>query len=228
MDVREINSTQYTNKIAETVVADKFAWPVEQKYPLDSESNIKEAAAYFDRYHKEFDDISKKLEYAVNTKIAASKFDIDVSTNELTKYANLSTDIFNKKFIQHINIRQSYLNDQDSIEVYDDLIKRAEELGPVQTAEVMYALDKKADLTRTYGKGVEDPILSTLSNNAGQTDTIDGILVKHSELSHLDEGALTKLVGNDVITELKGEDGLAVLKSLPKPVRNAILDELNP
>jgi hypothetical protein len=90
----------------------------------------------------------------------------------------------------------------------------------------MYELDKQADITRAYGNGVEDPILSTLSTTTTNSDTVDGILVKHSTLSTLDEGILTKLVGNDIISELKGEDGIAVLKSLPKPIRSSILDEL--
>jgi len=90
----------------------------------------------------------------------------------------------------------------------------------------MYELDKQADITRAYGNGVEDPILSTLSTTTATSDTVDGILVKHSTLSSIDEGILTKLVGNDIISELKGEDGIAVLKSLPKPIRSSILDEL--
>jgi len=90
----------------------------------------------------------------------------------------------------------------------------------------MYELDKQADITRAYGNGVEDPILSTLSTVGTDSGTVDGVLVKHSTLRTLDEGALTKLVGNDVISELKGEDGIAVLKSLPKPIRSSILDEL--
>jgi len=206
-----------------------FAWPAEQKYPLNSEETIKEAVAYFDRYHKEFDDIGKKLEYAVNTKIAASKFGLDVSENEITKYATLSRAHFNTEFANHVHIRQSFVheNNNDSSDLYNDLIARAEELGPVKTAEVMYELDKKADITRAYGQGVEDPIISTLSGTDGEADTIDGILVKHSTLSAIDEGILTKLVGNDVISDLKGEDGLAVLKSLPKPIRSSIIDEIS-
>lgn len=228
VDVRDINSVQYAEKIAKAIEPDTFAWPAEQKYPLDSDENIKEAVAYFERYHKEFTDIGKKLEYAINTKLAASKADIPVEQTEIEKYSNLSSSHFNTDFAGHVEIRRSFVNDNqdDSITLYDDLISRAEELGPVKTAEVMYELDKQADITRAYGNGVEDPILSTLSTVGTDSGTVDGVLVKHSTLRTLDEGALTKLVGNDVISELKGEDGIAVLKSLPKPIRSSILDEL--
>ena len=91
----------------------------------------------------------------------------------------------------------------------------------------MYELDKQADITRAYGNGVEDPIISTLLNDLRGAETIDGVIVKHSALCSVDDGVLTKLVGNEVISELKGDDGLAVLKSLPKPIRSSILDELS-
>ena len=228
VDVRNINASDYSEKIATSTKPTTYAWPDQEKYPLDSEDLVKEAVSYFDRYHKEFDDIGKKLEYAVNTKIAASKFDIDVNNSAITKYATLNSAQFNADFANHVEIRQSFVHDNqdEPSQLYDDLIARAEELGPVKTAEVMYELDKQANITRAYGNGVEDPIISTLLNDAGQTETVDGILVKHSQLKGLDEGVLTKLVGNDVISELRGDDGLAVLKSLPKPVRGAILDEI--
>ena len=196
---------------------------------MDSEENVKEAVAYFDRYHKEFDDINKKLEYAVNTKLAASKLDVTVTNSEISKYATLSRAHFNKDFENHVQIRQSFVhdNENESSTLYDDLLTRADELGPVKTAEVMYELDKQADITRAYGNAVEDPIISTLLNDLRGAETIDGVIVKHSALCSVDDGVLTKLVGNEVISELKGDDGLAVLKSLPKPIRSSILDELS-
>ena len=228
VDTREINSTEYAEKLSNPTTPGTYAWPDENKYPLDTEDNIKEAVAYFERYHKEFDDVNKKLEYAVNTKIASSKLDMELEGDQITKYANLSRSIFNSDFTHHINIRKSYLtgDQEEYINVYDDLLKRAEELGPVKTADVMYELDKKANITRAYGNGVEDPIISTLSNAEGTSDMIDGVLVKKSALDGVDDGVLTTLIGNDVISELKGEDGLAVLKSLPKPIRSEILEKL--
>ena len=72
-----------------------------------------------------------------------------------------------------------------------------------------------------------DPVIATLSEPHEEKDSIDGFIIKKSTLDNLDNADLTELVGNDVIAELKGEDGLAVLKSLPKPVRNAIIEKIN-
>ena len=230
VDVREINNINYSTKIANNQEPTTFALQAEKKYPLDTEDNVKEAVAYFDRYHRDFDDVSQKLEYSVNTKIAATSHDISIEGTEIAKYANLSSEMFNKDFSDHIKIRESYLKPETKdkvLETYNDLTKRAEDIGPVKTAEVLYQIDKEAGLNHIYGSGVEDPVISTLGEPYEENDTIDGILIKKSALDNLGSEDLTELVGNDVISELRGEDGLAVLKSLPKPVRNAIIDKIN-
>jgi len=230
VDIREIDNINYTEKVASVQEPTTFALQAEKKYPLDTAENVNEAIAYFDRYHRDFDDVSQKLEYSVNTKIAANAHEISIEDTEVSKYANLSSEVFNTDFSDHIKIRESYLKPDTKdkvLDTYNDLANRAEEIGPVKTAEVLYQIDKEAGLNHIYGSGVEDPVLSTLGVPYEENDTIDGILIKKSSLENLDNEDLTELVGNDVISELKGEDGLAVLKSLPKPVRNAIIDKIN-
>ena len=53
---------------------------------------------------------------------------------------------------------------------------------------------------------------------------IDGTYVTSSSLDALPSGELTSIVGNDVIDELRGEDKLDVLASLPTPIRKEIID----
>ena len=219
VDVREIDNINYTEKVATNQEPTTFALQAEKKYPLDTANNVDEAVAYFDRYHRDFDDVSQKLEYSVNTKIAADSHNISIEGTEVAKYANLSSEVFNKDFSDHMKIRESYLKPETKekvLETYNDLSKRADEIGPVKTAEVLYQIDKEAGLNHIYGSGVEDPVIATLGEPYVENDTIDGILIKKSALEDMDNEDLTELVGNDVISELKGDDGLAVLKSLPK------------
>ena len=230
IDTREIDEINYQEKISSKEEPTTFALTAEKKYPLDTEENVKQAVDYFARFNADFDDVSQKLEYAVNTKIAADKHDVDIENTEISKYASLSREVFNPDFNDHVKIRESYLKPEQKTEVletYTDLVKRAEEIGPVKTAEVLYEIDKAAGINHIYGPNVVDPVMATLSEPYVEKDTIDGLIIKKSALEDLDNADLTELVGTDVISELKGEDGLAVLKSLPKPVRNAIIDKID-
>ena len=227
VDVRNISELDYINKTEKLAEITEYAWPEEQRYPLGDSSNIQKAAAYFDRYHSEMHS-GKKLEFAVNTTISAGKHDVSLEGTEVEKYAALSRDLFNPDFYEHIEIRQSYLsdNDEESREAYKTLIDKCDEYGPVKTAEALYELDKEADLTRSYGSGIEDAIMATLQAPIEAVKSIDGTLVKKSSLEGISSEDLTSLVGNDVITELKGEDGLDVLNSLPKPIRDEIISKI--
>ncbi len=227
LDVRGIDEASFIHKTASTIEVEDYAWPEEKRYPLGNAQNIEKAADYFSIYHSEME-VKQKLEYAVNTKLAANRADLDIEMSEIDKYAKLSRDIFNPEFYDHVKIRQSYLEDNEDrfLDLYTDVLKKADELGPVKTAEVLYEIDKQADLSRNYGVGIEDPILSTLHVPQDAERVIDGTLVKKSSLENLDNTDLTELVGNDVIAELKGEDGLDVLNSLPKPIRDQILTQI--
>lgn len=226
LDTRDINKISHDKKISESYEASEFALPESKKYPIDTENNVKEASDYFNRYHNEFNTAKDKLEFAANVKLAADKFNITVC-DKINKYAEL-TRTFNPDFYDHIKVRESYLktDQKDIADTYDNLLKKADELGPVKTAEVLYQIDKTAGLNYNYSRGIADPIISTLSANKEDSQIIDGVLVKNSSLSGIDDADLTTIVGNDVIEELKGEDGLAVLNSLPRPVRAEILDKL--
>ncbi len=228
LDVRDINEVQFITKVNNFAEVSDYAWPEEKKYPLNTKRNIEKAAEYFELYQSDMD-VRKKLEYAVNTKIAANKEEVELEESSINKYANLSRELFNPDFYNHVKVRQSYLEGigDEFLELYDEVLTKADDLGPVKTAEILYEIDKKADLSRSYGKGIEDPIVSTLHLPADETKVIDGTIVKKSSLSNLDNAELTELVGNDVITELKGEEGLDVLNSLPKPIRDQILSNLD-
>ena len=104
-------------------------------------------------------------------------------------------------------------------------LEKCDELGPTKTASVLYEIDKKADLTGNYHHGIEDPIFSTIAgSDEMNSKEVDGVLVKSSQLDSIPSGDLTTIVGNDTIDELRGDDKLDVFASLPKPVRQEILN----
>ena len=188
---------------------------------------VKKAASFFDKNYNKLD-INDKLEFVANVQARAKELNVSLSKTAVEKYASLSKDLFNEEFYNNVQVRKSYLKDsEEEIKTaYDELVSRADELGPVDTAYVLEELDKTASLNGTYGKGIYDPLVSTLGQVKLAGREIDGTFVSYDQLKGMDSSVLTSLVGNDVISELKGDSGLDVLESLPKPVRADIIEQL--
>lgn len=227
VDLTKVNKATYLNKKAEKVDNVFFALTEKKQYPINTEMELKKAATFFDKNYKKLG-INDKLEFIKNASERAKTLKVSLSKTAIEKLANLSKDIFNEEFYNHIQVRKSYLKDsEEELKIaYDELLSRADELGSLDSAYVLEELDKTAQLNNNYGKGIEDPLLSTLGNEKLAGREVDGIFVTHDNLKKIDEGVLTSLVGNDVIKELKSDSGLDVFESLPKPIRSDILQHI--
>lgn len=225
IDIRDIDEVGYLTKVSDLNTESNYALPEQNKYPINNKEEIEKSAQYFDLHHNDFDP-NTKLEIALNIRNAAAGQDIDVSDSLVTKYANfLDVETFNEDFADHINIRKSYLKDDDpTMDLYSELIEKSAELEPNKVATVLYELDKTSGLAFNYGKGIEDPIISTFGTVKEAGMYIDDTMVTSDQLQSIKSADLTPIVGNDVIPELKGEEGLDVLASLPKPIRAEVLN----
>jgi len=228
VDLNTINKSAYITKTASKKKhASLFALKKDKKYPIDTEMDIKKAASFFEKNYNKLD-INDKLEFIANIQDRAKELNVSLSKTAIDKYASLSPKLFNEDFYNHIQIRKSYLK-EDEVEIktaYDELVTRADELGPLDSAYVLEELDKTASLNGNYGRGMLDPLVVTLGQEKRAGREIDGTFVSQEQLKGIDQGTLTSLVGNDVITELKSDSGLDVLESLPKPVRSDIIELL--
>jgi len=228
IDTSTINKVSYLNKTAaKKKLASYFALKSSGKYPIGTEMELKKAASFFDKNYNKLN-IDDKLEFIANVQERAKELNVSLSKTAVEKYASLSQNSFNEEFYNNVQVRKSYLKDsEEEIKTaFDELVSRADELGPLDSAYVLEEIDKTASLNGTYGKGIFDPLLSTLGQEKLAGREIDGTFVSYDQLKSLDSGTLTSIVGNDVISELKGESGLDVLESLPKPVRADILEQL--
>ena len=224
LDIRTIDQTKLLDKAAakeETL----FALPSKNKYPLETSAQVKKASVYFEKNHKKMDE-NDTLEFALNVIKRADDLDVPIKDTEVSKYAELDFETFNKSFYDNIQVRKSYLRDNEDplSETYDDLLRRSDDWGVVKTAEVLYEIDKKAELTGTYGKGIDTPAFAVAGKVGSEGMDIDGNYITGSSIDSIPSGELTTIVGNDVIDDLRGDDKLDVLKSLPTPVRKEIID----
>ena len=228
VDIRSIKEAEYINKVATKEYNDNYALKKQEKYPLDTDKQVKKASVYFEKNYKKMD-INDSLEFALNTSARAKELDVSLNSTQVEKYASLNFDVFNPELYNHVEVRKSYLQDNDSAtrDLYDDLLRKSDDLGPTKTAQVLYELDKKAELVGNYHVNIENPIFASIGEfDKTASREIDGTLITTAQLDSIPSTDLTPLVGNDAITELRGDDRLDVLASLPKPVRSSIIDLL--
>ena len=224
LDIRSINENDLIQKNASSS-STSYALESLEKYPLDTKEQVKKASAYFEKNHKDMDPFTK-LEFGVNVVGRAGDLDVPIQSTEVSKYAELDFEVFNKDLYDTIQVRKSYLrdNEEDTKEAYDELLRQSDELGVPKTAEVLYEIDKKAEITGNYGKSFNDPVFSVAGKVGSDGMDIDGTYVRSSSLDAIPSGDLTSIVGNDAIDDLRSDDKLDVLASLPRPVRKEIID----
>lgn len=224
VDIQRIDEPSFITKVAK-FEQQIFALPSEKKYPINNKEEIIKAAEYFSRNHDAFT-LETKKEYIDNLLKVAEQRKISLDKYPaIEKYAILSTDVFNDELQYHVSSRISFLKEAqaDFKELYLDLLRRSKELGTEKTAAVLTVLDTRSGIAVNYGRGIEDPMISTYGVKKEAAVGFEGNVVTLGKLKSIPDADLTAIIGNSAIKELKGKDGLAVFNSLPKPVKQEVL-----
>lgn len=224
LDTRNINELKLVEKTASFEQPDNEVYALGDKYPLSNAQLIKKASNWFDKYYAKLD-IDEINEFTGNILKQAEVFNVNMEKTAAYKFATLKQSEFNPEFYYHVQVRKSFLpEDSDELKSnYNELVQRADELGTIKTAYLLEYIDKEAGLTDLYGSKIVDPLQSTCASKDANGIDIDDVYITLDQLRKLKNDDLTVIVGSDAIKDLKGEDGLAVLASLPKPVRGEVL-----
>jgi uncharacterized protein (UPF0335 family) len=222
--VDNIDLNKYASKCKTTKQpSKKFA--LGNKYPIDTKKELQKAAEWFSRNAGKLS-IDEQLEFIENVVTESKQQNFDINSSPISKYASLDYESFNEDLFNHISVRKSLVKEdqEDLKETYNDALRRADELGPMKLAYVIEAIDKEAGLDYYYGKNIVEPIQAVFGEVKLAGVDIDGVKVTLDQIKKLNKDQLTELVGNGTIKELYGKDGLAVLASLPRPIRAEILN----
>ena len=201
--------------IEKTATAHTFA--LGKKYPIHTPELVKKAVSYFTDHGKRLSPINA-FEYAVNVKIAADKLGVSYKGTGIEKYANIDSGSLSKNFKAAVRARRGYASEEDR-GAYDELIKRAESLGPVKVAKVLEELDRKTGVNSQWNQTVLDPIFTTFGEKDRRFVKQGSHDISMADLKKLGSG----IVDDATLADLKSEEGLDVFASLPTPVRNRII-----
>ena len=230
-DLQKYASTKYTTRIVNTDEIDEKAFhektakakckpestkhALHGKYPINNKKEIEKAAAWFERNVNRLS-IDEIDEFVTNLK----------STNEpmegtISKYASLDKNEFNPDFFNHVNIRKAQLrdNDEEGTELYNDLLRRADEIGTEKVAYVLEVIDKELGLDEYYGTNIVNPFEATYGSVKTASVKVGNKVITAAMIKSANVEDLSILLGNDVTKEIRGPEGLVIFESLPTPIK---------
>ncbi|MFA6295591.1 MAG: hypothetical protein WC666_04210 [Candidatus Paceibacterota bacterium] len=200
--------------------AEKVSYALGNKYPLSNAGLVKKAMSYFADHGKRFNP-ENAIEFAANVKVAADKMNVSYVGTAIEKYASLTAESFNKQYEIAIRARKSFVLEEDR-QAYDELIAKSAELGVIKTAEILEKLDRASGAYRQWNVGLVDPYLSVLGVKEEKLTKHAGRTIKAADFKKLSSG----IVDDATLADLQGPDGLDVFDSLPTPVKNKLVKEL--
>jgi hypothetical protein len=239
VDAKQIDERAWERKLRDNLLLAKqaeldshpgseFALPLEKKYPLRTEHQIKTANSYFDNYYPNME-LGDRLTFAKKLAEISENKGVHIY-GDYRKYAELNLQKFGEKFGEEIEKRINNVNDgekRDSIVTsYRNLYARREEFGAFKSAALLEAIDENWNGSRYYGKNFKDPLLATLKPEKVASVEVDGRIVTSKDLDKLRDKDLSDIMDKGTHEELLGQDGVDVFKSLPLPCRAEIYSVL--
>jgi hypothetical protein len=202
----------------------EYALPSKKKYPIQTEPLTKQAFAYFKNYARELD-VPDRIEYAKNLLPKLAQFKMG-PTALIEKLAHIDTKSFNPDFEHHIRSRSTMTHDTETRDAYGALLEKTAEWSPIEVATALNKIDKNANLHYHYDRKIEEPVAATLGMKKEALYEIDDKVLSETEYNALVGKDLSSWIDQGTQEALKNEDGVDVFRSLPSPIREGILSEL--
>ena len=202
----------------------EYALPKEEKYPIHTEELTKKAFAYFKNYARELE-VPDRIEYAKNLFPKLGQFKIE-PTALIEKLAHIDAKSFNPDFVHHIRSRTTMTHDESTRNAYKALLEKTAEWTPIEVASALNKIDKNANLHYQYDRKIEEPVAATLGMKKEALYEIDNRVLSEIEYNALVGGDLSSWIDKETQEALKSDEGVDVFRSLPSPIREGILSEL--
>lgn len=210
--------------------AERYALPLDERYPLDGYDQVKEASAYFDEYANAMP-YEVRREYCQNLVPRAEELGIKVSA-EAKKYAS-SKYTPAEEIDLYLEMRKQALQDETHVAVLEKVAATRRYMFPDQFVTLLQQFDKMAGLQDLYGNAFPDPVLSTMGKVAAADP--NKALLEGNEYASLQDlvtfaqsrqSVVAQRFGKELAQEFT-KDPEGIYKSLPRDQRLIILRMVN-
>jgi len=190
-----------------------------ERYPLDTEEQVKEAMAYFDEYGTSFHPADRR-EYCRNVLAQASAMDLDVTE----KVAAYGGDQLNEAFVLHLNARASRVDERGGA-ILMKLAKIATAQGPDAFGKALTQFDEHYGLSQEWDRSLPDPYSAAFSKTAATTEDANYHWIKGIDkvtgadllrLARQEIGQVHTAFGGDIAHAFQ-KSPVTIFKSLPYP-----------
>ncbi|HUV85265.1 MAG TPA: hypothetical protein VMV86_06100 [Methanosarcinales archaeon] len=212
-----------------------YALPEKEKYPIETEEQVKLANDYFGKYIEKFHPI-ERASIASNIEKRAEAMNVNLDSGWVSNYARRTS--YSPDFDIHMSMRKKACADKSikisenkMVKAADLLQKLADNKDAHKPKDMIYALaqfDKLAGLESRYDKDMRDPIFTVFgsSNNPGfDIEKLSGgINEKQLKIAASNEAFIQKLAstfGNDFSRDFKNSP-MDIFKSMPDPEKQMI------
>jgi len=207
-------------------VAQHYAMPKVQRYPLDSFSDVEKAAAYFGEWRGHFSP-AERHEYCENLVKRASALGCPV-TEEISKYGSSSFAPTSELQVA-IDGRRNVVPEHYA-SLLDKLAAMRIEMTPEYFATALDTFDKVACIDHLYDSDIMDPYYSTYGVKVAEQDCDDTIVVGNDFMTVASLRSLGKraqiefdnIFSLDFIKEFR-DDPVGIFESLPIDQKKVIM-----
>ncbi len=213
--------------------AQRYALPLDERYPLDGYDQVKAASAYFDQHVDEMP-VDVRREYCLNMVKRASELGIPVSSVAAAYGSERCAESGHIKLC--MDMRRTVITDETMLDVLDKVAGMHVTLSPATFAELVTEFDKLANIDQHYGSAVPDPYITVFKTAAqeSKTDPKDAIVIgneylparKLVEFSKLRNLQVTSRFGSD-FADAFAKDPRGIFDSLPRDQKLVLMRMAN-
>ncbi len=204
-------------------------YAVNSKYPIHTRQLLIKAAHWFDANNSKLS-LDESSQFITNFVKQAESLNYNYNSSDIFKLAQYDSTEFNPDYKLHITIRKKYIIDNDDsrdmINTINSVIEKSAEFGPEKTAALVELIDSDLGIQGLYGSKIFSPREAVYKLKKVASINIDGNTITNQDLKALDDYDLTSIVGSEGATELKGDQGLEVLASLPTPIKKEVIKKI--
>lgn len=216
-----------TTPAEEAKVAEFYAHPHTNRYPLDTESQVKQASAYFDEHYHDMS-LQERRVFAQSVELRSQELDCKVAGAHLMYAGDDYGPHIQAESIARVN---SFAGTEHE-GLYREFRYKLASYNPLMAVEVLTEIDKCSGADRAYGRpgvGFRDPYQAVFGKTAasdedsqytwrGDTDYVSGMDIAAFAEKKI---CLDKMLGEGFSADFQ-KDPVGMFKSLPDPHKSII------
>lgn len=211
-------------------------YALKNKYPIETEGQVKTAVEYFDRYLQRFDPV-ERIAIATNIEKRANELNIDVDSPWVTNYSRVfkKQASYSPDFERNMKARVDFCKGRhvkiasgNGEDIINSLMAKKNEIEPVVMMQAVSEFDKQAGITVGYDHSVADPVVTvfgSLNNPEYDSEKIAGDLTNYDAIRILrDNKAMSKFASafaKHIVDSFKN-DPVGTIKKMSEPEKELL------